>query len=185
MPFITEEIYHQLRPQSVDLCISIQSKTVDANTTILAQGNLLKQVITALRDARNKNQIKPKESIVLYIQTENETAFTAITSIIAKQVNAASIVFINQAVVPSIVVAIEKDKFYIESEKKLDTASLQTDLIKDLAHQQNFLSSVQRKLSNEKFVQNANPNVLAMEQKKLADTIARIKTIEESLATLQ
>ena len=83
------------------------------------------------------------------------------------------------------VVAIEKDKFYIESEKKLDTASLQTDLIKDLAHQQNFLSSVQKKLSNEKFVQNANPNVLVMEQKKLADTIARIKTIEESLATLQ
>ena len=185
MPFITEEIYHQLRTQSVDLCISIQSKTVDTNTTLLAQGNLLKQVITALRDARNKNQIKPKESIVLYIQTENETAFTAITSIIAKQVNAASIIFINQAVVPSIVVAIEKDKFYIESEKKLDTASLQTDLIKDLAHQQNFLSSVQRKLSNEKFVQNANPNVLVMEQKKLADTIARIKTIEESLATLQ
>ena len=185
MPFITEEIYQQLQPQSIDLCITQQTTVATTDATLLAQGNVLKQVISALRDARNKNQIKPKETIVLYIQTENQTIFSAIESIIAKQVNAATIIYTPQAIANTIVVAIEKDKFYIESEKKLDTSTLQVDLLKDLTHQQSFLISVQKKLSNEKFVANANPNVLAMEQKKLADALARIKTIEESLATLQ
>ena len=61
---------------------------------------------------------------------------------------------------------------------------LKENLLKDLAHQQGFLASVEKKLSNEKFVQNAKPEVLAIEQKKKADALARIQTIEESLAQL-
>ena len=56
--------------------------------------------------------------------------------------------------------------------------------MKDLAHQNGFLASVDKKLSNEKFVANARPEVLAMEQKKKADALARVKAIEESLAAL-
>ena len=85
----------------------------------------------------------------------------------------------------TIVVAVEKDKFYIESEKQLDSATLKIDLQKDLEHQQKFLESVIRKLSNERFVQNAKPEVLEMERKKQADAEARIKTIIESLAGLE
>ena len=60
----------------------------------------------------------------------------------------------------------------------------QEDLLKDLQHQKGFLLSVEKKLTNEKFVANAKPEVLAMEQKKKADALARIKTIEESLSTI-
>ena len=81
-------------------------------------------------------------------------------------------------------VAVEKNKFYLESNQKLDNVTLKTDLLKDLEHQQQFLLGVQKKLSNEKFVQNARLEVLAMEQKKAADANARIKTIEESIAGL-
>ena len=77
-----------------------------------------------------------------------------------------------------------KDKFYIVSDQAIDTASLKENLLKDLAHQQGFLISVSKKLDNEKFVQNAKPDVLAIEQKKKADALARIQTIEESLAQL-
>ena len=80
--------------------------------------------------------------------------------------------------------AIEKDKFFIESEREIDTASLKDELLKDLAHQKGFLITVMKKLSNERFVQNAKPEVVAIEQKKKADAEARIKTIEESLETL-
>ena len=184
MPFISEEIYQQLNIQSVDLCVAQHTETKVANTTLLGQGELLKQVISALRDARNKNQLKPKESITLHIETAVATAYSAIKEIICKQINATSISFTNAAVANTIVVAIEKDKFYIGSEKQLDNATLKTDLLKDLAYQQNFLLSVEKKLSNERFVQNARPEVIALEQKKQADTEARIKTIEESLAGL-
>ena len=78
----------------------------------------------------------------------------------------------------------EKDKFYLETGKELDSATLKTDLLKDLEHQKGFLASVENKLSNERFVKNAKPEVLAMEQKKKADAEARIRTIEESLSTI-
>jgi valyl-tRNA synthetase len=183
-PFVSEEIYHRLRQQSTDLCVTQYQPTIAADAAVLQQGELLKQVISALRDARNKNQLKPKETIQLHIQTDNKAAFNAIENIIAKQVNAAAIMYTDDTVANSIVVAVEQNKFYIESEQKLDSATLKTDLLKDLEHQQGFIASVQKKLSNEKFVQNAKPEVIELERKKLADATARIKTIEESLAGL-
>ena len=185
MPFITEEIYHLLRPQTIDLCMVQYGKSIPLNEPVLQQGELLKQVISTLRDARNKNQVKPKDIIQLHIQTENKAAYNGIESIIARQVNAESISFTGTIIDNSIVVTIEKDKFYIVSERVLDTTNLKADLLKDLAHQQGFLISVSKKMSNEKFVQNAKPEVIALEQKKQADTQARIKTIEESLAAMK
>jgi len=185
MPFISEEIYHLLRPQTIDLCMVQCGAANPINEPVLKQGELLKQVISSLRDARNKNQIKPKDIIQLHILTENKAAYTGIESIICKQINASSINFTAASVDNTIVVAIEKDKFYIESERQLDASILKADLLKDLAHQQGFLALVAKKLNNEKFVQNAKPEVLALEQKKQADAMARIKTIEESLAAIQ
>ena len=100
------------------------------------------------------------------------------------RMNAESINYTNDAVANTIVVAIEKDKFYIESNKQVDTASLKNELLKDLQHQKGFLESVMKKLDNERFVTNAKPEVIAHERKKQADAAARIKTIEESLAGL-
>lgn len=184
MPFITEEIYHLLKEQKTDLCVAQYGAAPAADKSILQQGELLKQVISALRDARNKNQLKPKETIKLHIETSNAPDYKSIETILQKQVNAESVVFVHAPVANSIVVAVEKDKFYIEAEKQLDSASLKTDLLKDLDHQKGFLESVLKKLGNERFVQNAKPEVIALEQKKKADAEARIKTIEESLAAL-
>jgi valyl-tRNA synthetase len=183
-PFITEEIYHLLKTQTVDLCITQASSFQEPNGKILAQGSLLKNVISSLRDARNKNQLKPKESIDLYIQTVSAETYQGIGNILCKQINASSIHFTNELVANSIVVAVEKDKFYIQSEKQLDSATLKDDLLKDLQHQQGFLLSVQKKLSNERFVSNARPEVIELERKKQADAEDRIRTIQESLAGL-
>ena len=184
MPFITEEIFHLLNEQPVDLCVKQVSTWQPPVPKVLERGELLKKVITSLRDARNKNQVKPKDTIELHIQTESPASYKAIENILSKQVNAASIRFTNELVANTIVVAVEKDKFYLESEKQLDNATLKNDLLKDLQHQQLFLQSVQKKLGNERFVQNAKPEVIEMERKKQADAENRIRTIEESLAGL-
>jgi valyl-tRNA synthetase len=184
MPFVTEEIYHLLKEQTDDLCIKQFAAINIVDEKILADGELLKQVITNIRDGRNKNQLKPKETIKLFIETDSKESYDAIENIICKQVNANELSFTNEAIAGTIVVAIEKDKFYIKTDKELDTATLKDDLLKDLEHQKGFLTSVEKKLSNEKFVQNAKPEVLALEQKKKADAEARIKTIEESLSTI-
>ena len=184
MPFVTEEIYHLLTDQQDDLVVK-QAQDIDpADIAVLRAGELAKQVITAIRDARNKNQLKPKETIELFIQTSDAAGYRNIESMLSKQVNASAIDYCNEAVANTIVIAVEKDKFYIKTGKELNTGNLKDDLLKDLVHQKGFLASVDKKLSNERFVQNAKPEVLAMEQKKKADAEARIKTIEESLSTI-
>jgi len=183
MPFISEEIYHLLREQSEDLCIKQQTPAREANKAILDAGELLKQVISALRDARNKNQLKPKDPIKLHIETINQKQYESIAGILAKQINASSIDF-ESSVSNAIVVAVEKDKFFIETERQLNTGALKAELLKDLEYQKNFRDSVMKKLGNERFVQNAKPEVVALEQKKLADAEARIQNIEESLKNL-
>ncbi len=183
-PFVTEEIYTLLRTQTDSLCVKQFAQISNLKSEILAEAELLKQVITAIREARNKNQIKPKETIKLAIQTSNQASFTDIASILSKQVNAEAITFTSEALANSIVVAVEQDKFFLQAEREVDTVALKEELKKDLAYQQNFLQSVVKKLSNERFVQNAKPEVIDFERKKQADAEARIKTIEESLSSL-
>ena len=184
MPFITEELHHALKTQTQDLCVKEYETIGKVDEAVLNAGALLKNVISTLRDARNKNQIKPKDAIEVHIQSENNAPYQRIQNILAKQVNAKIIAYSNTPIGSSIVVALEKDKFYLVADQAIDTDSLKENLLKDLAHQQGFLESVDKKLSNEKFVQNAKPEVLAVEQKKKADALARIQTIEESLAQL-
>ena len=184
MPFITEELHHALKTQTEDLCVKEYETIEKVDEAVLNAGALLKNVISTLRDARNKNQIKPKDGIDLHIHSENNTAYQTIQNILAKQVNAKSVTYTNDPIGSSIVVALEKDKFYLVADQAIDTASLKENLLKDLEHQKGFLASVDKKLSNEKFVQNAKPEIIAIEQKKKADALARIQTIEESLAQL-
>ncbi len=184
MPFITEEIYHLLQERTDDLCTKQTGAFKNTDAQILVQGNLLKDVITGIRDVRNKNQIKPKEQIQLCIQTASKNIYLSIENILAKQLNAKAILFVDDKVANSISVVIGNDKFYVESEQPINSGSQKEDLIKDLEHQKGFLLSIEKKLSNEKFVANAKPKVLAMEQKKKADALSRIQAIEESLAGL-
>ena len=184
MPFFTEEVFHLLKEQGTDLCIHQFKNMQQADSEILTEGDLLKNIITNIRDARNKNSIKPREAITLFIQTENEHGYKAFETILSKQVNAKEIAFTKENVPGSIVLTNEKDKLYIKAEQQADTSVLRSDLEKDLAYQKNFLQAVQKKLSNERFVQNAKPEVVELEKKKQADAEARIKTIEESLQHL-
>ncbi|MBL7721677.1 MAG: valine--tRNA ligase [Chitinophagaceae bacterium] len=185
MPFVTEEIYHQLRSQPDDLTVRqlVPVKIVDA--AILAEGSLLKEVISGIRDARNKNQLKPKETIKLHIQTENNTSYKKLEPVLTKQVNAETIDYTSNAVPNSITLVVQKDKFFIETTTVLDTSTQKEQLQKDLDYLKGFLASVDKKLSNERFVQNAKPEVIETERKKKADAEAKIKVIEESLQTLQ
>jgi valyl-tRNA synthetase len=184
MPFVTEEIYHQLRANADDLTIKQLAQVKITNTAILADGSLLKEVISGIRDARNKNQLKPKETIKLHIQTEDIASYKKLEAVLAKQVNAETIDYTSNAVLNSITLVVQKDKFFIETTTVLDTNSQKQQLQKDLDYLKGFLASVDKKLSNERFVQNAKPDVIETERKKKADAEAKIKVIEESLQNL-
>ena len=189
LPFITEEIYHVLSDRAAgdDLMVRqlpiIEQSTV--NEAIIQQGNHLKSVITAIRDARNKNNVKPKESVALYITSDQELVYTSVLGLLAKQINASSIEMTKEPVAGGISIVVGVDKLYVLlNDTTIDTDAQKAQLEKDLQYFIGFLQSVEKKLSNEKFVQNAKPEVIAMEQKKQSDAMAKIKTIEESLKLL-
>jgi len=131
-----------------------------------------------------KAQLKPKETIKLHIQSENPDVYEPILSILAKQVNAASTSFTSDPVAGCITLVVQKDKFYLETTTVMDSGAQKIQLQKDLDYLKGFLVSVDKKLSNERFVQNAKPEVIEIERKKKADAEEKIKVIEESLASL-
>lgn len=184
MPFITEEIYHQLREKKEDLTVSLYPAQSKPDEEILGKAELLKNVITAIRDARNKSQLKPKDTIRLFIQPENKSDYTNLQGILSKQVNAVEFAFTSEAVAQSISGVTGKDRFFLVTTAPLDTSSQREQLQRDLDYQVGFLKAVEIKLSNERFVSNAKPEVVEMERKKKADAEAKIQAIREGLANI-
>ena len=181
MPFITEEIYHLLEDRNDDLCVKQFKPFSDSDNQILEQGELLKQFITGVRDIRNKQLIKPKEKVEIYIESHSEKIIKPWLKIFEKQINASAVSFTNESVKESLNLVIGKNNLYIKTDKPIDKAQSQEDLKSELEHLNNFLLSVNRKLENEKFMANAKPEVVALEQKKKEDATSRIAVIKNLL----
>ena len=187
MPFITEEIYHQLSEREVgdDICIAQYSDGLISMGTskipFLEYGQLLQETITGVRDARNKAQLKPRDAVELYVQTEQQEAYNYIGEILMKQVNASALNMTNETLPNTIPVVAGKEKFYILTSEPMDTGNQKEELKKELEYLKGFLISVEKKLSNERFVQNAKAEVVDIERKKKADAESKIRMIEESL----
>lgn len=184
MPFITEEIYHLLKERKEDLMVKQFRPIEKADTQLLAEGNKLKNIISAIRDAKNKNNVKPKEKVSLFIETARESSYNPIKAILAKQTNAEFIFFNQTPAASSIMTVAENEKIYIKSDAAVDTSVQKEKLEKDLKYLKGFLIAVDKKLSNDKFVQNARPEVIEIEKKKKADAEMKITLIERLLSTL-
>jgi valyl-tRNA synthetase len=186
MPFITEEVWHQLRQrkEGEDVCIAQVAKLVSPDHDILVKGRMLQDCITALRDARNKAQIKPRETVQIYVETTDPAPYGTIGAILSKQVNASALTMAEGTVGDSIPVVAGKEKFYMISSAPVDKDSQRQELLKELDYLQGFLLSVEKKLGNERFVQNARPEVVDVERRKKADAETKIRVIRETLTNL-
>lgn len=186
MPFVTEEIYHNLkkRDSGDDLIVKQLGDTIETNAIILKQGSMLKELITSIRDTRNKNQLKNKDSIKIWVDTKQQDFYKLVKGILSRQVNAEQVEFTSEAKQGSISIVVQTDKLYIETDADLDTGAQKEDMQKELDYLKGFLISVDKKLGNERFVQNAKPEIVDNERKKKADAEAKIKALEESLSLL-
>ncbi len=176
MPFITEELYHLLanRVDGDDLCIK-QFKTESANADIdvLSQGEFLKAITTEIRN------LKIKDSFTLYITTGE---YELLYPLIRKMTKAAIIKTIaDQPVVDAITILIGKITAFVQSENAIDAGIQKEELLKELKYQMGFLESINKKLDNERFVQNAKAEVVDLERKKKMDAEAKIMVLEKSL----
>ena len=185
MPFITEDIYHILRERGEgdDLIVKQLPAYETPDAKVLKDGVMLQEIITAVRDTRNKNQLKPKETITLWIDTQHRAFYEAMQDILRKQVNAEHIGFTEEPKPGCLSLVVQADKMYIEAEAAtIDTGAQEEQMKKDLEYLKGFLASVEKKLTNERFMANARPEIIAAERKKQEDALEKIKAIEESLA---
>ncbi|MDP9229658.1 MAG: class I tRNA ligase family protein, partial [Bacteroidota bacterium] len=184
MPFITEEIYHQLKERTNDLTVNQFPSAASIDEKVLKNGNLLKEAITAIRDAKNKNHIKPKDVFELYIETGESELYKTFEDILSKQVNAEKTHYTLKAENGVFTVVGNNIKFHIKTNQQIDTTLQKDQLQKNLDYLKGFLVSVEKKLGNQRFVQNAKPEIIETERKKKADAEEKIKAIEESLKEL-
>ncbi len=184
MPFITEEIFHLLQPQEVDLVIKPMSEIRKSDSTILYSGNLLQMLITSIRDVRKKHEIKSKDAVTLFIQTTTKTTYNVIHDILLKQINASEIFYDIPTNKKGINIVCDNEKILVQSLTAVDVSGQKEQLQKDLDYLNNFLIAVDKKLSNDKFVMNAKPDVVDLERKKKADAESKINMIKSMLESL-
>lgn len=187
LPFVTEEIYHELaeRTEGDDLIVKQLPVYGAVDKTLLKEGAFLQEIISSVRDMRNKNKLKPKDTIRLWIDTTHRSFYERVNDMLRRQVNAEFIGYTDEARPERITIVVQTDKFYMESNAIVaDTGVQKDEMLKELEYLKGFLGSVTKKLSNERFVQNAKPEVVDVERKKAADAEAKIKTLEESLSLL-
>ncbi|MBS1783411.1 MAG: valine--tRNA ligase [Bacteroidetes bacterium] len=186
MPFVTEEIFHQLvkREPNQDLMVMPLSST-QTDLSILNEGILLQQIITAVRDCRNKTGLKPKDTIKLWIESNGSKFYNRVEDIISRQVNAEKVQLITEPQNDCIALVVQTEKLFVEAKTAIvDKEKQATELKKELDYLNGFLASVEKKLNNEKFMQNAKAEVLENERKKQSDAKAKIEAIEKSLNLL-
>jgi valyl-tRNA synthetase len=197
MPFITEEVYHLLkeRKEGEDLCIKQYSKEASIiDEKILQAGEIAKNGIATIRDLRTKLNHKSKDIIYPKIKTDQPDKYSSTTSVILKMTNSGSIDFITDSIPQAIVATSGSDMIYLPIPISNTTTTTTTTLNplveqrkklqEELNHHRKFLETVQKKLDNERFMQNAKPEVIETEMKKKTDALSKIKAIEESLLDL-
>lgn len=186
LPFITEYIYQEIKTTNDAESISISTYPSSAtyDKAIVEKASYIQTIITAIRELRVKNKIKNAQSIDMFIITPHQQMYDGVTDILQKQLNIKTLQFVSQEMDSQLSLAIEKDKFFVACELNIDTTAQREELLKDLEYQKNFLAMTIKKLDNQRFIQNAKPEVIAIEQKKKTDAENRIQTIKEALSAM-
>lgn len=185
MPFISEEIYHRLNEERTDdICIATYPAINNYDTKIMQEGEKLKEVISAIRDVRNKNGLSPKITMTVSVQATDKTLYNKYGSLIEKIANIHPIQFTDSEVSNSVSQLIQTDKIFIETGIQIDTASEKKKIQEEIEYYKGFIASVEKKLGNEKFVANAKPEIIENERKKMADGQSKLQSLEESLSKL-
>ena len=187
MPFVTEEIWQDLRSEE-DVCSIVIARQPEAerkaNEAVLARFTLAEEVITAIRNIRKQKNIAQKEALALnYIADENFPAEYA--AVIAKMGNLSAINAVEEKDATAAAFIVKTTQYFVPMEGNIDKEAELKKLGEELEYLEGFLASVMKKLSNERFVSSAPEKVVANERAKQSDAEAKIAAIKEQIAALQ
>ncbi|MBR5770602.1 MAG: class I tRNA ligase family protein, partial [Alistipes sp.] len=187
MPFVTEEIWQDLKPEGEvkSIVIAEQPKAErEANAAIIARFGLAQEVISAIRNIRKQKNIAQKEALALnYIADENYPA--EFEAVIVKMGNIKEVATVVEKDPTAAAFIVKTTQYFVPMEGNIDKEAELKKLNDDLTYYEGFLSSVMKKLSNERFVSSAPEKVVANERAKQADAEAKIAALKAQIAALQ
>lgn len=184
-PFLTEELWQDIAERSLDeaLIVSSWPKHEEFDADFIANFDFAMEVVSGIRTIRKNNQIAFKETVDLVI-ADNEQQGRVMEPIIQKLGNVANISH-GEAVDGALTFRVKANEYFVPISGAVDVEAQIAKISEELSYTEGFLKSVQKKLSNERFVNNAPEQVVAVERKKEADALAKIETLKASLAALQ
>jgi len=186
MPFLTEEIWQFLATRTPEQALIVASwpELKPYDQTILEGFDFASDVVSGIRTLRKEKNIAFKNSIELVVlnkasQTKNFDA------IISKLGNISNLEYTTQTVENALSFRVKSNEYFIPANTAVDVGAERSKLEQELQYTEGFLKSVQKKLSNERFVSGAPEQVVASEKKKEADAVAKIETLKASLKNLK
>lgn len=183
MPFITEEIYHILDEKNSDIIVAAYPEKGNVNNNYLLHGDRAKDIISKIRDVRAKNNISPKEPLPMFT-SESPAAYDEIRHVITRLGNISAIEKAEVDIENAVTFMSGTEKFFLVINKTIDVEQEREKLTEQLDYQRGFLASVEKKLSNEKFISGAPAPVIEAERRKKADAEEKIRMLEITLQNL-
>ncbi|HQQ98332.1 MAG TPA: valine--tRNA ligase [Cyclobacteriaceae bacterium] len=186
MPFITEELWQALKDRSDKEAIILASWPVKApaQNALLAQAALTFSVVSEVRNLRNAKGISPKEPLALQTKAGKDLIHPSFVAVTRKLANLSEIRFDAGSGGQGAGFLVGTHEFFVPLAGKADVAKEKESIQKELDYLRGFLASVDKKLSNERFVNSAPPAVIDGERKKKADAESKIKSLEDNLKVL-
>lgn len=184
MPFITEELWQALQPrvESESIMTVLQPKANAMNRDLLSQFEQVKQVIAGVRTIRLEKNIPNKETLELQVAGGHDDQFN---SVVTKMCNLSSLTVVADKEAGAAGFMVGTTEYSVPLADKMDLEAELQKLKAELEYTEGFLLSVSKKLGNERFVQNAKPEIVENERKKQADAESKIASLKENIAALE
>lgn len=184
MPFITEELWQALneRKPGESITIAQQPKANRVDEKLIADFEITKQIIAGIRTIRLQKNIPNKDELTLQVIGNHDSRFD---TAVAKMANLSSIENLSEKPAATIGFLVGTTEFIVPMSDKMDVEAELKKMKAEREYYAGFLQSVMKKLGNERFVQNAKPEIVENERKKQADAESKIALLEESIKALE
>jgi valyl-tRNA synthetase len=186
MPFLSEEIWQHLEKRTPEQALIVASwpEQKSFDSAILEGFEFASDVVSGIRTIRKEKNIAFKNTID-FLVLNNESQTLGFDAIISKLGNISNLTYTKETVENALSFRVKSNEYFIPANDTIDVDAEISKLEEELKYTEGFLKSVQKKLSNERFVSGAPEQVVASEKKKEADAIAKIETLKASLKNLR
>ena len=183
MPFITEELWHHIyqrgEKESIMVCTLKLDEPTDSEIRLLSDVELMKQVVAGVRNIRNKKNINKKEQVALEVVGANP--LSALNSTIVKMANLSSFNVVDEKSAATSDFLVGTTEYAVPLGDLIDKDAEIKKIESEIKRLENFLTGVEKKLSNERFVSNAPAQVVELERKKQSDATTKLASLRENL----